>query len=548
MDNKLLIDKTLALLKKDKKFREENVMSVDYGLKALGFDEKEIKDLMYSIQQSSKKAFCARLIYPFIAATTRNANDLYTLFKYRDYESLNNLTGYIESGQGLSDSRISAVKFLSAMGGINMTLSNDGKTIAYTSTSQKVMNSLMKDVFIESAEDPRAYILHSFYDMLVNDKRGRLARAFPTYYVVFVDEGRKFGSWKLHDNFYNMNSISSINVVKSRKIAADTCTLVMNNTFNSYTMEPDSTTTQQYADIYGLRDVFDSIFSPKAYFDKEKRIRARKNLPDTVMLQPGIRIHVRMGYSGDGSKLPVVFNGKVAEVEVAEVAQIVAQGDGHELTNPLSGFGEIEAVSIDAAQSAVTWFKDFRGNWSKGGESPRDLLAKLLTAKCGGWRKAVDYFSDGRWFNDNIFGITHFGDPKYTSIFEQGEVVQNLYEVSDKSLLKGVNEVTNGPSLKKITPILNTSLQDKTFWDLLHLSANAGINYIGAIRDFGFRSTIFLGKPNHYYAYDYVLVDNKVVEKRKPFQQFHYIDSYTDIVYNSIKASEAQLKTNAIGM
>lgn len=345
-----------------------------------------------------------------------------------------------------------------------------------------------------------------------------------------------------------MNSISSINVVKSRKIAADTCTLVMNNTFNSYTMEPDSTTTQQYADIYGLRDVFDSIFSPKAYFDKEKRIRARKNLPDTVMLQPGIRIHVRMGYSGDGSKLPVVFNGKVAEVEVAEVAQIVAQGDGHELTNPLSGFGEIEAVSIDAAQSAVTWFKDFRGNWSKGGESPRDLLAKLLTAKYGGWRKAVDYFSDGRWFNDNIFGITHFGDPKYTSIFEQGEVVQNLYEVSDKSLLKGVNEVTNGPSLKKITPILNTSLQDKTFWDLLHLSANAGINYIGAIRDFGFRSTIFLGKPNHYYAYDYVLVDNKVVEKRKPFQQFHYIDSYTDIVYNSIKASEAQLKTNAIGM
>ena len=260
-----------------------------------------------------------------------------------------------------------------------------------------------------------------------------------------------------------MNAISSINVVKSRKIAADTCTLVMNNTFNSYTMEPDSTTTQQYADIYGLRDVFDSIFSPKAYFDKEKRIRARKNLPDTVMLQPGIRIHVRMGYSGDGSKLPVVFNGKIAEVEVAEVAQIVAQGDGHELTNPLSGFGEIEAVSIDAAQSAVTWFKDFRGNWSKGGESPRDLLAKLLTAKCGGWRKAVDYFSDGRWFNDNIFGITHFGDPKYTSIFEQGEIVQNLYEVSDKSLLKGVNEVTNGPSLKKMTPILNTSLQDKTF-------------------------------------------------------------------------------------
>lgn len=548
MDNKLLIDKTLELMKKDKKFREENIMSVDYGLKALGFDEKEIKDLMYSIQQSSKKAFCARLIYPFIAATTRNANDLYNLFKTRDYQALNNLTGYTESGDSLNDSKISVLKFLSAMSGINMSLAKEGKSVGYSSESQKLMNSLMKDVYISSSEDPRAYILHSFYDMLTNDKRGRLVRAFPTYYVVFIDEGRKFGSWKLHDNFYNMNSISSINVVKSRKIAADTCTLVMNNTFNSYTMEPDSTTTQQYADIYGLRDVFDSIFSPKAYFDKEKRIRMRKNLPDTVVLQPGIRLHVRMGYSADGSKLPVVFNGKVAEVEIAEVAQLVAQGDGHELTNPLTAFGEIEALSLDAAQSTITWFKDLRGQLAKGGESPRDLLAKVLTAKYGGWKKAVDYVFDGRWFNDNAFGIMHFGDPKFTNIFEQGEVVQNLYEVSDTNLLKGVNEFSSTIDSKKMTPILNTSLQDKSFWDLLHLSANSGINYIGAIRDFGFRSTIFLGKPNHYYAYDYVLVDNKIVEKRKPFQQFHYIDSYTDIVYNSIKASESQLKTNAIGM
>ena len=53
-----------------------------------------------------------------------------------------------------------------------------------------------------------------------------------------------------------MSSISSINVVKSRKIAADTCSIVMNNMFNSYAQEPDTTTTQQYADIYGLRDVY----------------------------------------------------------------------------------------------------------------------------------------------------------------------------------------------------------------------------------------------------------------------------------------------------
>lgn len=344
----------MAKYVKEVKQSPENVKTVSAGLEALGMKEDEIKKLMYHIQQSSRKAFCARLIYPFISAVTKNSPDLYTLFEKRDYQTLDSLTGYVESATGLSETRVLAIKFLSAMSGINMSLQQEGKNEAVASESQRLMNSIMKDIFIKASEDTRAYVLHSFYDMLVNDKRGRLVRAFPTYYVVFVDEGRKYGSWKLHDNFYNMNSISSINVVKSRKIAADTCTLVMNNTFNSYTMEPDSTTTQQYADIYGLRDVFDSIFSPKAYFDKEKRIRMRKNIPDTVLLQPGIRIHVRIGYSADGSKLPIVFNGKVAEVEINEVAQIIAQGDGHELTNPLSAFGEIDAVSLDAAQTPIT--------------------------------------------------------------------------------------------------------------------------------------------------------------------------------------------------
>lgn len=517
-------------------------------LEELGLDQSEMKELLTSVRKSSARAFCVRMIYPFLITAVESNNDITSIIKNRDYNSLNALTSYVEYGSGTTESKTRVIKFLAALSGINLSLEKSGKNDTTISESQKLMNSLIKDVFIQASEDPRAYLVHSFYDMLTNDKRGRLVRAFPTYYVVFIDEGRKIGSWKLHDNFYNMNSIASINVVKSRKIATDTCNIVMNNMFNSYTMEADSTTTQQYMDIYGLRDVFDSIFSPQTYFDKEKRIRLRQTTPDTVVLQPGIRIHVRMGYSADGSKLPVVFNGKVAEVNVAEVAEIVAQGDGHELMNPLNALGEIEALSLDAAMSDITWFKDIRGELSKGGETPRDLLAKILTAKYGGWKKAADWILDGRVFNDNPFGIMHFGDPKFINIFEQGELIQNLYEVSDTSLLKGVNEFTNTSTGKKVTPTINTSIQDKTFWDLLHLCANSGINYIGAIRDFGFRSTVFLGKPNHYYAYAYELVDNKIVERRKPFQQFHYFDSYTDIVYNSIKASEAQMKTNAVGM
>lgn len=518
------------------------------ALKELGFSPEEMSRLLSSIKEANERGFCARMAYPFLTAITKCSSDIYSTLKHRDYDTLNALTGYIQDGDQNAESRSTVIKFLSALAGIDLTLAKEGKNESSVSASQELANNMMKDVYIAASNNPKAYILHSFYDMLVNDKRGRLVRAFPTYYVVFVDEGRKIGSWKLHDNFYNMNSIAEIQVVKSRKIAADTCTITMNNMFNSYTTEPDITTTQQYMDVYGLRDVFDSIFSPQIYFEKEKRIRLRQTVPDKVVLQPGIRIHVRMGYTADGSKLPIVFNGKVAEVDVADVAQIVAQGDGHELMNPLNAFGEMEVTALDQAQSVVTWFKDIRGSLAGGGETPRDLLAKLLTAKHGGWKKVANKTFDGRWFNNNPFGITHFGDPKFNNIFDLGEPVQNLYEVSDETLLKGVNELYVEETAKKMTPIINTSLQDKTLWDLLHLCANTGLEYVGAIRDFGFRSTIFLGKPNHYYAYAYELVDGKVVERRKPFQQFHYYDSYNDIIYNSIKASEAQMKTNAVGL
>lgn len=506
--------------------------------------QEDMAALLKNMPESFNKSFCARMIYPFLSMVTENHKTFQQWIVGRDYDSLNILTGATTP----STSKIKPLdKFLKACAGIGM-FERDNKKDNKVSDSQKIINNLMKDVYISAAEDPRLYVMHSFYDMLINDKRGRLVRAFPTYYMVFMDEGRKIGSWKLHDNFYNMSAINEIQVVKSRKIAADTCRIVMSNMYNSYAQDHDVETTQQYVDVYGLRDVFDSIFSPAKYFEKEEMLRNRMTTPDKVVLQPGIRIHVRMGYTADGGKLPIVFNGKIAEVGVEDVVEIIAQGDGHELMNPLNAFGALEATALQEAQQKITAFKDLRGKLVRGGESPRNLLALILAAKHGGLVKnAMNEWFDGRWFNDNPFGIMHFGDPKMKEVFEQGEVTQNLYEVSDATLLKGVEELVSSYDDKTASPTINTSIQDKTFWDLLHMAANSGIEYYGAIRDFGMRSTVFLGKANHYYAYAYKKVDDKIIERRKPFQQYHHYDSYTDIVYNSIKASEANIKTNAMG-
>ena len=522
--------------------------------KNMGISEEEAKNFNSHLENLSityARSFCMRLIYPFAEAATQTSQgkdaNVENYFLNRKFELLNGLVNTLSSGSTRSNERLP--KFLAALAGQITNLPMDDSTASTTSDAQKIMNIILREAFTKLSEDPRYYILHSFYDMLTNDKRGRLLRAFPTYYIVFIDEGRKIGSWKLFDNFYNMSAISEITVTKSRKIPTDTCSFVMSNMFNSYAEEYDTTTRQQYVDLYSYRDTFMSIFSPKAYVKKEDAIARRQKDTETVVLKPGVRLHIRMGYGANASKLPTVFNGKVAEVSVGDVVEIIGQGDGCELLNPLNTLGDIETTALIEAQQFCTLFKDFRGSMARGGLSPRNFLAQLLTAEHGGVIKNIarDLTSD-RVFSDNPFGIYHFGDKRFGDIFVEGESVQNLYEVVDGSLLVGINSLCATDETQMSAPTINTTLQDKTFWDILTMCAYSGLGYIGAIRDFGFRSTVCLCKPNQYYAYAYQKMDGKFVEKRKPFQQFHYFNSYTDIVHNSLKATEKNIKTNATGI
>ena len=130
--------------------------------------------LLVSIKEANERGMCARMIYPFLTAITKCSSDIYSTLKFRDYDKLNALTGYIEGGNQNSESRSTVIKFLSALSGIELTLHKEGKNESSVSASQKLVNNLMKDVYIAASDDPRSYILHSFYDMLVNDKRGRL--------------------------------------------------------------------------------------------------------------------------------------------------------------------------------------------------------------------------------------------------------------------------------------------------------------------------------------------------------------------------------------
>lgn len=528
-----------------KKLQEEGLNEAierKYGMSKEDMDALIEDDIPVSYSQ----IFSARMIYPVMLMAIDCNAKIAKLVTKRNYDELNNMT--LGTSVGTADCT-PMNKFLQALAGIKMLGTNmETDTDAITSNAQKIFNTLMQEIAENFSNDPRRYVLHSFYDMLTTDKRGRLVRAFPTFYIIFVDEGRRIGTWKLYDNFYNMSAISNIDIVKSRKVPADTCTFTMSNLYTSYASTYDNTVYQQYVDVYGVKDYFNSIFSPRAYLNTEEMIRGRKQLTDTTVLSAGVRIHVRMGYGSDGSKLPIVFNGKIAEVNCGETIDVVCQGDGHELMNPLNAFGELEAKSLEEAQSWVTVCKDIRGAIARGGETPKNLVAKLMTAKYGGVVKtAIRKMFNNRFFSENPFGIYHFGDRRFKDIFADSEIVQNLYEVSDEAILSGVTALVPDKSESNSTPTINCSIQDKSMWEIVNLCAHAGDDYFAAIRDFGMRSTLCMMKGNHYYAYAYKKVNSVIYERRKPFQQYHYFDSYNDIIYNSIEATEANMKTNAVG-
>lgn len=411
-------------------------------------------------------------------------------------------------------------------------------------TYDRLVKENAEKLWIDACNDPNKWIMHSFYDMVVNNKRGRMARAFPTYYMLLVDEGRDIGYWKLHDNFYNTSAIAEIEVTKSRKIAADTARIVMTNMFRTFTTEDEDLKTNY---THNLMDVWNSIFSPSAYFEEEEIKRLDANPINRGGIRPGARIHLRMGYSGDANDLPILFNGTVAEVSNGEVVELIAQGDGHEISNPevFSGTTAKDMADLSNEDAVFKWIQNFFND----GSTPKQLIQNVLTTKSGILQKFINSVTNGRFFNDNMFGITHFGSIDYKAIHANGEVMQNIYE-GEGGMPWTVNTASGTTAsfhYQKAAPVFTVELKDKSVYDLLNICAATSLDFISAVGNFNIRSSIFHGRPHYYFAYDYTK-DNggNIVEKRKPYQQYHLISSYCDIIANNIKASAQDIRTCAV--
>lgn len=425
---------------------------------------------------------------------------------------------------------LSTRKMVLALVGVNRITDMNAIGSAPATPASQYYQKALERKYQMAAENPEQFIPDSFHDMIIHDARGRMLRAFPTFYMVFIDEGREIGQWRLHDNFYTTSALLSMQIVKSRKIAADTAIITMSNFYQSYTTEYDGAARTK-AESWG--DAFDSIFSPNEYAKKQEAKRKQMPKEVRIRIREGARMHIRMGYGSSANMLPVVFNGSIAEVSAEDTVEIVAQGDGIELMNVITDVEEGHELNNESGPT----------NWDifNNSATPKEIMTWLLT-RSGGWMAelAKDTKLEGI-INCNPYGLYHFGSPDLKSIHKAGETAQNIFEA--------VPTAVWGDSNDDDAPQINIKMFQKTVWDVAHICKSVTPDFICSVVPFGFRSTLFIGAPRYYYAYDYLSNSGGgLIEKRKPFQQYHIYTAYSDIIADGIRASSQKMKTCAIGM
>lgn len=477
-----------------------------------------------------------------VLASTDGSKEVLDRIDERDYRGLNGLVSGCSKPaapvEGSDTYALTIRKMVLALVGVKRIKDINSAGIVQSKTAQKYKFDTTEKIYLDAADDPSTYIPHSCHDMIVHDARGRMLRAFPTFYLVFVDEGRKLGRFKLHDNFYNTMAVMDMQIVKSRKIAADTANITMSNFYNTYTT--DNADQQQVSEA-GFLDVFKSIYSPESYMEEQED--QRKNSPVTeaqIRLRPGVRIHIRMGYGSNAAHLPIVFNGVVAECDAQDAVQLICQGDGIELMNPI----------MDDDDASYVGKKD--GIWpsflSQNTRTPRQIMNGILTTHGGFLTDAVkDLPILGQIVNPNPYGIYHFGNPDFKDIIKSGEPTQNIFDAYAKPMWGDDKSVTAEYALDE-PPQITFEMMNKTVWDCAHICKSVMPDFICGIAPFGFRSTLFIGAPRFYYAYDYYESDHAILERRKPYQQFHIYTSTMDIIGDGVKASSKDMKTVALGL
>lgn len=300
----------------------------------------------------------------------------------------------------------------------------------------------------------------------------RVSRAFPTFKIYFIEEDMP--EWGFLDDLYEYNAVKSIDIVKSRKEAADTAVITFLNTKG--TLDTSR---------FGLYD------KNGRYIKRGEKEKIKLNLQETeheqnldeFILKPGTRIKIKIGYSSDPDLLDTIFTGMVAEVNGGDLITVVAQGYGVELLQQIGKpVVKLKAAAAFKYLDKLVTRPDVLhfGKWKL---APRiDSYAKNL-----GRRKILNKYKGKyehpSWWR-NIGGIRHILE------FRDHEADNNIW-VPEQSwwynLLHGGTQ--------------HFVVNNKTIWDVFQEMTRRMPGYIATVLPFDDRATVYFGPADLTYWY-----------------------------------------------
>jgi uncharacterized membrane protein len=300
-----------------------------------------------------------------------------------------------------------------------------------------------------------------FHDFVYQTPYSRLLGAFPTMLVMFYRDGKWLGFKRLWDQFHGRLPIRYVRIHKSMDRPDDVATIGIG--VHAMGMAGrDLTANAELGAVVGevagppawdggLRGVLPALWEVAAqtfgvweaqvneargtdpYRDRvfEAARQRWEDLSNALVLAPGTRVHIRLGYGSTLDRLPTVFNGSLTEVEAGEEGlDLICGGDGLELTGDLflkRVSGKEEGEAFDEAKSEWRdlyprkWLLDILGSynstyWQKvlnfananaveGAGRTSNIPANPAGGKRGNAQTAPIYFMD------QTYGIEHFGSP-----------------------------------------------------------------------------------------------------------------------------------------
>ena len=403
----------------------------------------------------------------------------------------NDNTYYDKSGKMLSLDNIA----IGTKPGVNVSQMNilpTAKATDHVPISAKIMinkNSVIDTNIIKKIEDilikePKGKsAIKEAVEYGYRDSRLTLLNAFPAFKVFVIEEDDVDAlAWARQsdlNDFFGLNSVQEIDFVEHADQPADLLTVSFIDLTKKFT-------SIKYRDLV-------KVESKK----KEKIDTIGENRLSGILLKPGTRIQLRVGYGNDVERLPIKFNGLIASVSGdGMVYNLVAQSFGVETVYKKYGTnGKKDITSTNPETIEIL-------NWA---------LTRPEMTHFGSWKF---YSPEYLQFTTNKFGVTPLD---YRRIRADGRSFDRLAVLSvnggDINVFAPLREEFGGfwEVVKEqwwdISNLISAIfwndfyVENSTPWDVIQEMTYRYPGYIAKVLPFGDRVTLYYGHYGGVYYY-----------------------------------------------